>query len=139
MIPRFSKSCKNPGNSLYTKWNLLIKIFKEMKLLKPLTYNICSVVRNNDIYIVLFMSKCKAKIFSLDFIPLLGNGAAFCPLKKSRKSKYCTSWKLWDHLSPLLPWLNKLYFVLAVWHATLSTLYFTFVVLTKYWNWPIIT
>ena len=139
MIPRFFKSCKIPGNFLYTKRNLLIKIFKEIKLQKSLTYNICSVVRTDDINIVLFLSKCKIKIFSLDIMLSLGNGAAICPLKKSRKSKYCTSWKLWDHLSPLLPWLNKLYFVLAVWHATLSTLYFTFVVLTKYWNWPIIT
>ena len=52
-------------------------------MLKPLTYNICSVVRNNDIYIVLFMSKCKAKIFSLDFIPLLGN----LPIEKIQEIK----------------------------------------------------
>ena len=102
MIQRFFKSCKIPGNFLYTKWNLLIKIFKEIKLLKPLPYNICSVVRTDDINIVLFMSKCKIQIFSLDFMPLFGNGAAICPLQKSRKSKYCTSWRPWDHLSPLL-------------------------------------
>ena len=36
-------------SKIYTKWNLLIKIFKEIKLLKPLTYNICSVVRTDDI------------------------------------------------------------------------------------------
>ena len=102
MIPRFSKSCKNPGNSLCTKWNLLIKIFKEMKLLKPLTHNICSVVRTDDINIVLFMSKCKIQISSLDCMPLFGNGAAICPLQKSRKSIHCTSWRPWDHLSPLL-------------------------------------
>ena len=102
MIPRFSKSCKNPGNSLYTKWNLLIKILKEMKLLKPLTHNIFSVVRTDDINIVLFMSKCKIQFFPLDFMPLLGNGAAICQLQKSRKSIHCTSWRPWDHLAPLL-------------------------------------
>ena len=58
--------------------------------------------QNGEINIVLFMSKCKIKIFSLDFMPLLGNGAAICPLQKSRKSKHCTPWRPWDHLSPLL-------------------------------------
>ena len=88
MIPRFTWSCKNPWNSTCTKWNLVIKIFKEVKLLKPLTYIICSMVRIEHINTYFFMMKCEIKIFSLEFMPSLGNGAAICPLQKSMKSKY---------------------------------------------------
>ena len=42
-------------------------------MLKPLTYNICSVVRTDDIDIGLSLSKCKRKIFSLDFMPLFAH------------------------------------------------------------------
>ena len=88
MIPRFTWSCKNPWNSTCTKWNLVIKIFKEVKLLKPLTYIICSMGRIEHINTYFFMMKCEIKIFSLEFMPSLGNGAAICPLQKSMKSKY---------------------------------------------------
>ena len=58
-----------------------------MKLLKPLTYNICSVVRNNDIYIVLFMSKCKAKIFFPGFYTLIGQWSSILPIEKIQEIK----------------------------------------------------
>ena len=63
MIPRFTWSCKNPWNSTCTKWNLVIKIFKEVKLLKPLTYIICSMGRIEHIDTYFFMMKCEIKIF----------------------------------------------------------------------------
>ena len=51
------------------------------------------------------MIKCEIKIFSENFMPLTINETAICPLqKKSIKSKHRTSWKLCDHLSPLVLW-----------------------------------
>ena len=49
---------------------------------------ICSMGRIEHINTYFFMMKCEIKIFSLEFMPSLGNGAAICPLQKSMKSKY---------------------------------------------------
>ena len=85
------------------------KIFRTQNCWNDLSIKIVLWAKLKILIHFFFMKKCIIKIFSLNFMPLTGNQAAICPLQKSMKSKHCSLWKPWDHLSPLVLWLDVLF------------------------------
>ena len=68
-------------------------------MLKPLTHNICPVVRTDDINIALFMSKCKIQIFFSGLYALIWQWSSNLPIAKIQE---INSLHIMETLGPLI-------------------------------------